>query len=90
VAEALACGRPVVTTAVSSLPEAGGDAAYLVPPGDVAALAHALAQALVPDADRAARGLAHAARFTWAGTAAQRAGAYRRALGRAPAGSPPA
>jgi glycosyltransferase involved in cell wall biosynthesis len=80
VAEALACGRPVVTSAVSSLPEAGGDAAYLVPPGDVSALAQALAQALVPDAERSARGLAHAARLTWAGTAAQTAATYRRAL----------
>jgi glycosyltransferase involved in cell wall biosynthesis len=90
VAEALACGRPVVTSAVSSLPEAGGDAAHLVPPGDSAALAQALAQALVPDVERAARGLAHAARFTWAGAAAQTAASYRRALGRAPAGSQPA
>jgi len=90
VAEALACGRPVVTSAVSSLPEAGGDAAYLVPPGDVPALAGALAQALAPDAERAARGLAHAARLTWAGTAAQTAASYRRALDPAPARSLPA
>jgi glycosyltransferase involved in cell wall biosynthesis len=90
VAEALACGRPVVTTAVSSLPEAGGDAAYLVPPGDVPALAAALAQALVSDTERAARGLAHAARFTWAGTAAQTAASYRRALEQPSGGGKPA
>jgi glycosyltransferase involved in cell wall biosynthesis len=85
VTEALACGRPVVTTTASSLPEAGGDAAWLVPPGDVPALAAALAAALRPDPSRCERGLAHAARFTWAATALQTAATYRRALGQIPA-----
>ena len=85
VAEALACGRPVVTSAVASLPEAGGDAALLAPPGDVAALADALACALRLGPDELARGPAHAARFTWAGTAAQTVASYRRALHLAPA-----
>jgi len=85
VTEALACGCPVVTTTVSSLPEAGGDAAWLVPPQDASALAAALGQALLPDPARRASGLSHAARFTWANTAAQTAAAYRRALGRAEA-----
>ncbi len=87
VTEALACGVPVVTTNASSLPEAGGDAAALVAPGDVPAIAAALAAALRPDPARIARGLAHAARFTWAAAAAQTANAYRRALG-LPAASP--
>jgi len=81
VIEALACGRPVVTTTASSLPEAGGDAAYLVPAGDISALTDALAAALRPDSARTERGLAHAAEFTWAATAAQTADSYRRALG---------
>lgn len=85
VTEALACGCPVVTTTASSLPEAGGDAAYLVPPQDAPALAAALAQALLPDPARRQRGISHAARFTWAATAAQTAASYRRALGRAAA-----
>jgi glycosyltransferase involved in cell wall biosynthesis len=80
VTEALACGRPVVTTTASSLPEAGGEAAFLVPPGEVSALAEALRAALRADPARAERGRAHAARFTWAATAAQTASAYRRAL----------
>ncbi len=42
VAEALACGRPVVTTTAASLPEAAGEAALLVPPTDAEALAAAL------------------------------------------------
>jgi glycosyltransferase involved in cell wall biosynthesis len=81
VAEALACGRPVVTSNVSSLPEAGGDVALLVPPGDVEALASALARALDLGPQTQAAGPAHAARFRWAATATQTVASYRRALG---------
>ena len=80
VAEALACGRPVVTSNVSSLPEAGGDAAIFAPPSDIDALRDALAHALALDPEALARGPAHAARFTWAATAAQTAASYRRAI----------
>ena len=50
VAEAQAAGRPVVASATGGLPESVGDAGVLVPPGDPAALAHALGRL---DADRA-------------------------------------
>ena len=43
--EALACGAPLVTTAGSSIEEFVGDAALLVPPGDVGALAAAIERA---------------------------------------------
>lgn len=69
VLEALACGTPVVCADNSSLPEAAGDAALLVPATDEAALALALQRLIEDDAlrsDLRARGLAHAARFTWA------------------------
>ena len=46
VAEALACGTPVVTSTISSLPEAGVGLALTVDPHDVEALAAALHQAL--------------------------------------------
>jgi glycosyltransferase involved in cell wall biosynthesis len=46
VAEALACGTPVVTSKVSSLPEAGTDLALCVNPSDANALAEAMYQAL--------------------------------------------
>src|SRR4051812_28841167 len=42
VLEAMACGTPVVTSNSSSLPEVAGDAALLVDPYDVAALADAM------------------------------------------------
>lgn len=46
VAEALACGTPVVTSNVSSLPEAGAGLALCIDPHDVNALSAALYQAL--------------------------------------------
>ena len=46
VAEALACGTPVVTSNVSSLPEAGAGLALCVDPTDTQALAAAMYQAL--------------------------------------------
>jgi glycosyltransferase involved in cell wall biosynthesis len=51
--EALAHGLPVVATAVGGVPELldGGRAGMLVPPGDVAALADAVA-VLTDDGDR--------------------------------------
>jgi glycosyltransferase involved in cell wall biosynthesis len=84
VAEALACGRPVVTSTAASLPEAAGEAALLVPPGDANALAAALERALQMGPDERARGPAHAARFTWGATAAQTVASYQRALHLAP------
>jgi glycosyltransferase involved in cell wall biosynthesis len=42
--EAFAAGTPVVATAVGGVPEAAGDAALLIPPGDADAAAAALAR----------------------------------------------
>jgi len=70
--EAMACGTPSMTSTTSSLPEVAGDAALLVPPTDVAAIADALTR-LVTDsalrADLARRGRARALQFTWERTA---------------------
>jgi glycosyltransferase involved in cell wall biosynthesis len=72
VAEALACGTPVLTSNVSALPEVAGDAALLVEPEDVRALADGL-QRLVEDEALRARlskaGRTRAPLFTWEGTA---------------------
>ena len=71
VLEAMACGAPVVTSNVSSLPEIAGEAALLVDPLDVGDLAQAMRQALAdPELRRhlRAKGLEQARRFTWEAT----------------------
>ncbi len=80
VLEAMACGTPVVCSNASSLPEVAGDAALLVDPADVAALAGALEQALADAPTRQAlrtRGLAQASRFTWQAAARTLLDAYQ-------------
>ncbi|MBK9122749.1 MAG: glycosyltransferase family 4 protein [Chloroflexi bacterium] len=83
VLEAMACGAPVVTSNVSSLPEAAGGAALLVDPRDVDALADALG-GLVTNAelraDLAQRGLDRVRGLTWARTAAELESAFDFAL----------
>ncbi len=75
VLEAMACGTPTMTSNASSLPEVTGpDGALLVDPLDVEGLAAALARLLGDAGLRSAlreRGLARAARFTWAEAARQ-------------------
>jgi glycosyltransferase involved in cell wall biosynthesis len=68
VLEAMACGTPVVTSCVSSLPEIAGDAALLVDPGDVDAIAEAMATVLSePELAQclSAAGLQRASSFSW-------------------------
>ncbi len=71
--EAMAAGVPVVATGVGAVPEVVGDAAVLVPPGDVEALAEALA-AVLGDEGRAEdlrrRGRERVGEFSWDRTVA--------------------
>jgi glycosyltransferase involved in cell wall biosynthesis len=70
--EAMACGTPVVTSDVSALPEVVGDAALLIDPLDVDALADAIRRLWIDEATREdlrIRGLSRARRFTWDVTA---------------------
>jgi glycosyltransferase involved in cell wall biosynthesis len=63
VVEALAAGLPVVTTAVSGLPELVDEAVgWVVPPDDLPALEAAVREALANPAERARRGAAGRAR----------------------------
>lgn len=83
VLEAQACGVPVVTSDCSSLPEAGGDAALLINPWDVQALADSIARLLrdVPLREELReKGLARAQSFNWPRTAHQTTHVYRQAL----------
>lgn len=68
VLEAMACATPVVTAAVSSLPEVAGDAALMVNPHDSLEVAEAMFRILTdPDlaGDLRERGLRRAGEFTW-------------------------
>lgn len=74
VVEAMACGVPVLTSTVSSLPEVAGDAALLVDPLSPSAIAAGMSR-LVGDAGLrqtlAERGTVRAQRFSWAEAARQ-------------------
>ena len=66
--EAMACGTPVVTSGVSSLPEITGDAALLIDPNNEQSLASAMVEIVSDDLLRAElreKGIARAKRFTW-------------------------
>ncbi len=69
--EAFACGCPVVTSNVSSLPEVAGDAAVLVDPSNTSGLAEGISEALNNKEMLAARGLRRAKQFDWNSTARQ-------------------
>ncbi|MEO0942537.1 MAG: glycosyltransferase family 1 protein [Cyanobacteria bacterium J06642_12] len=71
VLEAMACGTPVITSNLSSLPEVVGDAALLVNPLSVDELATAMESLVVSESTRShlkAAGLARATQFNWART----------------------
>ncbi len=79
VVEAMACGCPVVTSNVSSLPEVAGGAAALVDPASVEEIADAVGALWRDEArrrDLAARGRVRAAAFTWERTARETAAVY--------------
>ncbi len=76
--EAMACGCPVVTSDVSSMPEIAGGAAVLSDPGDPATIARAILAAIGPGRDRLRdSGLKRASQFTWGATAAATLDVYR-------------
>ena len=81
--EAMACGTPVLTSNVSSLPEVAGDAALLVDPASERSIADGVFS-LLSDPERRARmseaGLRQAAGFTWRRTAEQTVEVYERVL----------
>jgi glycosyltransferase involved in cell wall biosynthesis len=68
VAEAMACGCPVITTPLSSLPEVAGDAAIYVDPDDPRSLQEAFATVREPTRRAAmiAAGARRAQAFNWA------------------------
>jgi glycosyltransferase involved in cell wall biosynthesis len=74
VLEAMACGTPVLTSNVSSLPEVAGDAALLVDPLDTQAITTGMSR-LIADVDLrrllVERGYGQMSKFSWARAAQQ-------------------
>jgi glycosyltransferase involved in cell wall biosynthesis len=82
VIEAMSCGTPVLTSAVSALPETAGDAALLVDPHATEDIAGGMERLLTDTALREqlrVAGEARAARFSWDETARLTAEVLRRA-----------
>lgn len=80
VLEAMCEGAAVVTSNISSMPEAAGSAGVLVDPFDVSSIAAGMAEAIRSAPSMRGLAQAHAASFTWAKTAEGTMAAYQRAL----------
>jgi alpha-1,3-rhamnosyl/mannosyltransferase len=84
VVEAMKCGCPVLTSAVSSLPEVGGDAALYADPNDADALREQLGRIIGDEGLRRSlreKGFVQAEKFTWKKAAETTHKGYRKAAG---------
>ncbi len=83
--EAMACGTPVVTSNVSSLPEVTGGAAVLVDPYEVESIVDGMQRVLTDPAlaaDLRAKGLARSREFSWSQSVARTREVYQEVGGR--------
>jgi len=83
--EAMACGTPVVTSNVSSLPEVTGDAAVLVDPYEVESIVEGMHRVLtnpVLSAELRVKGMARAREFSWERSVARTREVYQEVGGR--------
>lgn len=83
VLEAMACGTPVITSNVSALPEAAGDAALLINPYKIDDIADAMCQVAADSQLRRqlqAAGLKRSQQFSWSKTGQQTAEVLQRFL----------
>ena len=80
VLEAMACGTPVVTSNISSLPEVVGSAGVLVDPLSVKSIAKGITKALKSSSTLAESGLKQAKNFTWKSTAENTIKVYKKLI----------
>lgn len=77
--DAFACGTPVVTSNISSMPEVAGEAAILVDPYDAASIADGITKVLNGPKGLIEKGFARVAGFSWEKTARMTLEVYREA-----------
>lgn len=83
VLEAMACGTPVITSNISSMPEFVGDSGLLIDPNEISSIEQALCNLLSNEnlrRDLSKRALARAKEFTWKETAIKTLDVYRKLL----------
>lgn len=78
--DGFACGIPVVTSNLSSMPEVAGDAAVLVNPYDVSSIAEGIEKALEGRKTLIEKGLKRVKEFSWKKTAKETLEVYLEAL----------
>lgn len=81
--EAMACGTPVITSNISSLPEVVGDAAITVDPYDINDIASSIRQILnnkILQEDLRKKGLQQAQKFSWEKTAEETLKLYKECI----------
>ncbi len=82
--EAMACGTPVVTSNLSSMPEVAGDAAVLIDPYDVESIVGGMQKVLTNPAlshELREKGMARARDFSWEQSVARTRGVYQEVAG---------
>ncbi|MCX6704631.1 MAG: glycosyltransferase family 1 protein [Candidatus Woesebacteria bacterium] len=77
--DAFACGVPVVTSNISSMPEVAGKAAVLVDPYDAASIASGITKILSGPKGLIEKGLARVGEFSWGKTAQMTLDVYKEA-----------
>jgi len=83
VLEAMACGTPVITSGVSSLPEVGGDAALYVDPLNIEDIADKISQLLSDDtlkSEMREKGFEQVKKFSWEKCAKETLEVYNKVL----------
>ncbi len=83
VLEAMACGAPTITSNDSSLPEVAGDAAWLVDPTSVEAIAEAMVRLVADEGLRnemRRKGFQRVSQFSWETSALKTLEVYRRVI----------
>ncbi len=83
VLEAMACGTPVITSNISSMPEIVGDSGLLINPNDISNIENAIKDLLSNDLLRrklSEQALIRSKEFTWKETAQKTLDVYRRVL----------